>query len=338
MSTRTDLADIVQVENLTCELGGKKILHGVDLRIPAGRIHAILGANGAGKTTLVRVLSTILPPAGGKVIINGHDMATDPAGIRSSIALTGQYAAVDEELTGKENLVFFGQLAGLKKSEAKARAEELLDHFSLNDAGKRRVSNYSGGMRRRLDIACSLVVPPTLLFLDEPTTGLDPASRNDVWDMIENLAASGTAILLTTQYLNEADRLADRISILASGKLIAEGTPSELKKQYGSSYCDISFRTAEQAQQFSEQLARTDNGIDDATVIDGSTVHFEAPRGHRDLVDALLLWHGSQDDIIDAGLTPPSLDEVYLALADEGDVAHQEERAARKAAEEGPTQ
>lgn len=301
---------IVEVSDLRCQLGGKDILKGVSLTINRGQILAVLGANGAGKTTLVRVLSTLIPATEGSVRINGH---TDPVGIRSSIALTGQYAAVDEELTGRENLVFFGRLAGLPKSEAHRRADELLSQFELVDAANRPVSAYSGGMRRRLDIACSLTVTPPLLFLDEPTTGLDPASRLSVWAMIRDLAACGTSILLTTQYLEEADRLSDRIAILAAGRIIAEGSPAELKARYGRAFCDITMSGQERAEHLASLLP--------GSRLEGSTVRIEAPRGHRDLVAALGCWDGADEDIIDAGLTPPTLDDVYLALADRGDVA-----------------
>ena len=212
----SDLA--LDVRDLHCHLGSgknkKEILKGITLSIPRGKVLAVLGANGAGKTTLINALSTLIPISGGSATINGHDVTSDPAGVRASISLTGQYAAVDNMLTGHENLTFFGTLAGLSTRKAKARATELLTRFGLERAADSRVADYSGGMRRRLDIASSLTVQPPLLFLDEPTTGLDPASRNDVWDMVHHLQADGTSILLTTQYLDEADHLADRIVVL----------------------------------------------------------------------------------------------------------------------------
>lgn len=305
---------IVEVEELRCQLGGKDVLKGVSLSIERGDILAVLGANGAGKTTLVRVLSTLVPITSGSVRIAG---SSEPAHIRSSISLTGQYSAVDEELTGRENLVFFGRLAGLSRKEAEARAAELLTQFDVEAAGDRVVRTYSGGMRRRLDIACSLTVIPPLLFLDEPTTGLDPASRRSVWNLIEELATSGTSILLTTQYLEEADRLADRIAILASGKVIAEGTPGELKARYGQAFCEITMRD--------EEAARTLAAAIDGARAEGITVRAEAPAGYRSLVAALGTWTGPEEEIIDAGLTSPTLDDVYLALADRGDVAAQAE-------------
>lgn len=314
----------LEVRDLHCELGSRSsrahILRGVNLNIEAGSIVAVLGANGAGKTTLVNVLSTLLPFTKGSVRIDGHDLATDPAGIRQSIALTGQYAAVDPILTGRENLRYFGLLSGLTRAEAAERAAELLSQFGLEGAADRRVSDYSGGMRRRLDIAVSLMVPPSLLFLDEPTTGLDPASRADVWAMIKDLSHSGTAILLTTQYLEEADALADRIAVLAEGVVIDEGTPQELKGRYGTPLCTITFREDADADTFRRTI--TAEGYELADEVQaGPAPRVIAPNGYRDMVHILSLWNGSEDAIIDAAMTPPSLDDVYMAVADSGDVA-----------------
>ncbi|WP_084210151.1 ATP-binding cassette domain-containing protein [Corynebacterium sphenisci] len=317
----TDRAPVLDVRGLRCELGrGEKraeILRGVDLTIPAGGIVAVLGANGAGKTTLINVLSTLLPASGGTAVVAGHDLAADPRGVRSSIALTGQYAAVDEELTGRENLVYFGRLAGLAKAEARARATALLERFDLVAAADSLVSEYSGGMRRRLDIAASLTVPPKLLFLDEPTTGLDPASRSSVWALIRDLAAAGTSILLTTQYLEEADHLADSVAVLAGGRVLDEGTPAELKERYGTAVLEVTLADDDAAARFAARLA--DSGL--AGRAEGPVVRAEAPRGYRSLVDALAAWDGAEGDVLDAGLTPPTLDDVFLALADSGDIA-----------------
>lgn len=322
----------LEVRNLHCELGKRSkrahILRGVNLTIEAGTILAVLGANGAGKTTLVNVLSTLLPYTEGSVRINGHDLATDPAGVRQSIALTGQYAAVDPMLTGKENLQYFGALSGLTTSEAAARATALLTQFGLEAAGDRRVSDYSGGMRRRLDIAVSLIVPPALLFLDEPTTGLDPASRNDVWAMIKELSSSGTAILLTTQYLEEADILADRIAVLAQGTVIDEGTPQELKGRYGTPLCTITFRDSSDADAFRRIVSEQGYELADGTE-EGPAPRVIAPNGYRDMVRILSLWKGAEEAIIDAAMTPPSLDDVYMAVADSGDVARKDETSGR---------
>lgn len=313
--------NVLEVTNLHCSLGSAKkrthVLRGVDLTIRSGTILGILGANGAGKTTLVNVLSTLIPFQEGTATVAGHDLRTDAPGVRESISLTGQYAAVDELLTGKENLVYFGQLARLTKKESADRADEMLNLFSLSGAADRPVSEYSGGMRRRLDIAVSLMVPPKLLFLDEPTTGLDPSSRNDVWEMIHQLGQTGTSVLLTTQYLEEADNLSDRIAVLAQGQLVAEGTPRELKTRYGNMFCDITLDTPENARAFDKLAA--DAGL--TTQIHDCMVRAEAPQGHRDLVRLLNLWTGNPDNIVDVSLTPPSLEDVYRALADSGDIA-----------------
>ncbi|MDN8624237.1 ATP-binding cassette domain-containing protein [Corynebacterium kroppenstedtii] len=319
-----DLA--LDVRDLRCHLGSgknkKEILKGITLSIPRGKVLAVLGANGAGKTTLINALSTLIPISGGSATINGHDVTSDPAGVRSSISLTGQYAAVDNMLTGHENLTFFGTLAGLSTREAKDRATELLRRFGLERAANSRVADYSGGMRRRLDIASSLTVQPPLLFLDEPTTGLDPASRNDVWDMVHHLQADGTSILLTTQYLDEADHLADRIVVLGGGRVLDEGTSAELKSRYGSSAVTVTFRDTPLAERFA--TIATDHGFTAAQ--ENTIVRLDAPDGHRSLVRALSLWDGSEDDITDAALIPPTLEDVYMAVADSGDVARTDAR------------
>ncbi len=312
---------VLDVRGLRCHLGkGRKraeILRGVDLAIPRGGIVAVLGANGAGKTTLVNVLATLVPASGGTVTVAGHDLADDPAGVRASIALTGQYAAVDEELTGRENLVFFGRLMGLARTAAQERAGALLDGFDLVNAADRLVSQYSGGMRRRLDIAASLMVPPALLFLDEPTTGLDPTARAGMWDMIRDLAADGTAILLTTQYLEEADELADRVAVLAEGRVLDEGTPAELKERYGRSVCVVTMSDPADASRFAETL--TARGLPARD--DGPVVRIDAPDGHRTLLAALGAWEGDDDAIADVALSAPTLDDVFFAIAGAGDVA-----------------
>jgi ABC-2 type transport system ATP-binding protein len=217
----------IEIVRLTKSYGDKPVLTGVDMSIPAGSILALLGSNGAGKTTLVNILSTLLKADGGSASIEGHDVATEPAKVREVISLTGQFAAVDEVLTGRENLVLVAQLR--RVPHPGRVAEDLLARFALTDAGGQRAANYSGGMRRRLDIAMSLIGDPPVLFLDEPTTGLDPQSRIEVWDTVRTLAGQGTTVLLTTQYLDEAEHLADRIAILHSGRIIADGTLAELK-------------------------------------------------------------------------------------------------------------
>jgi ABC-2 type transport system ATP-binding protein len=208
-----------------CWWGETRALNGIDLQVPAGTVYGLLGPNGAGKTTAVRVLATLLRPDGGRARVFGHDVVSEADAVRARVSLTGQYASVDEDLTGTENLVLLGRLLGLKKPAARQRAEALLAAFGLTEAGDRQVKKYSGGMRRRIDIAASILNTPDLLFLDEPTTGLDPRSRNQVWEIIRAVVAHGTTVLLTTQYLDEADQLAGRIAVIDHGRVIAEGTP-----------------------------------------------------------------------------------------------------------------
>ncbi|WP_276353192.1 ATP-binding cassette domain-containing protein [Cohnella caldifontis] len=229
----------IEIRGLRKAFGKQTVLSGIDLNVPAGTIFALLGPNGAGKTTLIHILSTLVAPDAGSVRIAGHDLVGGKDGVKRSISLTGQFAAVDEVLTGEENLRMMGRLSGLSASEAKARAEELLRRFDLTDAARKRVKTYSGGMRRRLDLAVSLVVRKPILFLDEPTTGMDTHSRRALWDMILGLAEEGVTVFLTTQYLEEADQLADRIAVIAGGKIVAQGTAKELKARIGEDVLEL---------------------------------------------------------------------------------------------------
>jgi ABC-2 type transport system ATP-binding protein len=239
------MAYTIDADGLMLSFGTLPVLTGLDLSVPAGSVFALLGPNGAGKTTTVRILSTLLRADGGRARVAGFDVAAEPAKVRSAISLTGQYAAVDEMLTGRENLLLMGRLRHLRRRAARRRAGELLDRFDLAVAADRRVATYSGGMRRRLDLAMSLVVEPAVLFLDEPTTGLDPRSRRDVWDAVSDLATAGVTVLLTTQYLEEADRLADSIAVLDGGRVIAEGTAEELKARVCSETIELFFADVE---------------------------------------------------------------------------------------------
>jgi ABC-2 type transport system ATP-binding protein len=231
----------IETEGLVKRFGKKTAVDGIDLAVPAGTVYGVLGPNGAGKTTTIRMLATLLRPDGGSARVLGHDVVTEADAVRGCVSLTGQFASVDDELTGRENLVLIGRLLGFARRRAEERAEELLDAFGLAEPADRLVKTYSGGMRRRLDIAASIVVTPELLFLDEPTTGLDPRSRNQVWEIVRVLVAAGTTVLLTTQHLDEADQLADRLAIIDRGKVIAEGTPGELKSLVGATTLDEVF-------------------------------------------------------------------------------------------------
>jgi oleandomycin transport system ATP-binding protein len=247
--------DAIRAEGLVKRFGGTTALAGVDLRVPAGTVLGLLGPNGAGKTTVVRVLATLLRPDAGRAGVLGHDVLSDAHRVRQQIGLTGQYASVDEQLTGTENLLLIGRLLGMSRHDARRRAGELLGHFGLADAGGRAAGTFSGGMRRRLDLAASLVGRPPVLFLDEPTTGLDPRARTELWDLIRQLVAEGTTVLLTTQYLDEADELADSIVVIDHGKVIATGTPEELKARLGARTLAVRPTDAERVPEVTDALA-----------------------------------------------------------------------------------
>src|SRR5688572_27310506 len=246
----------IEASGLMKSFGSVRAVDGVDLAVRSGSVYGVLGPNGAGKTTTIRMLATLLRPDAGSARVLGHDIVDDAGAVRGLVSLTGQLASVDEDLTGRENLILLGRLLGLTRTHAKTRAGELLEAFGLADAAARLVKHYSGGMRRRLDIAASLVVTPELLFLDEPTTGLDPRSRNQVWDIIRALAAGGTTILLCTQYLDEADQLADGIAVIDHGQVIAEGTPGQLKASVGSSALHVRLLDPDQRADAEGILAR----------------------------------------------------------------------------------
>ncbi|MBZ5740634.1 ABC transporter ATP-binding protein [Nocardioides mangrovi] len=231
----------IEVAGLTSSYGDQPVLRGLDLTVPAGTVYALLGPNGAGKTTMVRILSTLLGADGGTARVAGHDVRAEADAVRRSIGVTGQFSAIDELLTGRENLRLMADLAHLPRTEAAARATELLSRFGLEDAADRRAATYSGGMKRRLDLAMTLVARPRLIFLDEPTTGLDPRSRRDLWQVVRELLADGVTVFLTTQYLEEADQLADTVGLLDGGRLVAEGTPAELKALAGGETLDDVF-------------------------------------------------------------------------------------------------
>jgi len=285
---------------------------GVDLAVRTGTVYGLLGPNGAGKTTTVRMLATLIRPDGGTARVLGHDVLDEADAVRSRVSLTGQFASVDEDLTGRENLVLLGRLLGYSRAEARARADELLHAFGLAEAASRRVRTYSGGMRRRLDIGASIVITPDMLFLDEPTTGLDPHSRNQVWAIVRTLAARGTTVLLTTQYLDEADQLADRIAVIDQGKVIAEGTPGDLKASVGAGTLHLRVSTPD-ARPSAEQLLAQALNVEVRLASDPNAL--SAPVSDPGRVAHLLAELSRSGVPIAAfSLGQPSLDEAFLAL------------------------
>ncbi|RSN42446.1 MULTISPECIES: daunorubicin resistance protein DrrA family ABC transporter ATP-binding protein [Actinomadura] len=293
--------------------GATRALDGLDLRVPAGTVHGVLGPNGAGKTTCVRVLATLARPDAGRAAVAGHDVVRDPGRVRTRIGLVGQHAAVDEVLTGRQNLVMFGRLYHLGARWARRRADELLERFRLADAADRPAGQYSGGMRRRLDLAAGMILAPSVLFLDEPTTGLDPRSRIEVWDAVRSLADGGTTVLLTTQYLEEADRLADAISVIDRGRVIAEGAPDELKSRLGGDHLEVVLEDAGALAAAAAVVARIAGTEPE---VDADALRIGAPV--RDRVGALTGAVRALDEadvrVADIGVRRPTLDEVFLHL------------------------
>jgi ABC-2 type transport system ATP-binding protein len=309
MTPQTPLA--IEASGLVKSFGDVRAVGGVDLAVRTGSVYGVLGPNGAGKTTVIRMLATLLRPDAGSARVLGHDIVREADAVRGLVSLTGQLASVDEDLTGRENLVLLGRLLGLKRPAAKARAGELLEAFGLADAAGRLVKHYSGGMRRRLDIAASIVVTPQVMFLDEPTTGLDPRSRNQVWDIIRALAGGGTTILLCTQYLDEADRLADGIAVIDHGKVIAEGTPSQLKRSVGYGALHVRLLDPEQRPEAERILAQELGSVH--LEPDPATLSVPCPHAER-AAEAVAELARSGVRIGDFSLGQPSLDEVFLAL------------------------
>ncbi|MFE6593023.1 ATP-binding cassette domain-containing protein [Streptomyces sp. NPDC057781] len=306
----TDAA--ITVEGARKKYGSKDALDGLDLTVTRGTVHGVLGPNGAGKTTLVRILSTLLRPDAGRVEVAGHDVRTQAYAVRLRIGLLGQHAALDEELGGRQNLEMFGRLHHLGARRARARADELLARFDLTDTGRKPVGAYSGGMRRRLDLAASLITEPEVLFLDEPTTGLDPRGRAEVWDSVRSLVDGGTTVLLTTQYLEEADQLADRISVVDAGRVVADGTADELKAATGGDRVDVVLRDAGQLTAAAALLPLTGVRVDpDRRLLSAPvTDRMAALSG---VVRALEVAGLEAEDV---ALRRPTLDEVFLHLTD----------------------
>src|SRR5438067_531266 len=300
----------IEVRNLTKAYGKTQVLKGIDLQVERGTMLALLGLNSAGKTTTVRILSTLVGFDGGTALVDGHDVTTEADKVRAVIGLTGQSTAVDELLTGRENLEMMGQLYQLTAASARRRAQELLEEFDLVEAADRPVKTYSGGMRRRLDLAVSLIATPPVLFLDEPTTGLDPRSRLAMWEIIKNLLASGTTILLTTQYLDEADQLADRIVVIDCGKVIAEGTPSALKSTVGNDRLELTFFDGAS---FSHAIAALGGDVidSDARALSATVVIKDTNSDVRRALDVLA---ESRIAVQSLAVHKPTLDDVFLSL------------------------
>ena len=313
----------IRVEGLTKSFKDVRALAGIDLEVPRGTVLGLLGPNGAGKTTAVRILATLLPPDSGTARVAGLDVVADAAALRSRIGLAGQYAAVDENLTGRENLEMVGRLYHMGGGPARERAAELLERFSLTDAADRLSKTYSGGMSRRLDLAAALVARPPVIFLDEPTTGLDPRSRLQLWETIEDRVAAGTTVLLTTQYLDEADRLADKIAVIDHGLVIAEGTSDELKSRVGGERLELTL----------EEGARTDAAIDalapitrDRPTCEGGILALPLQRDRGGIAEAVRRLDGAGVGIEDIVVRRPTLDDVFLTLTGHAAEPQDEER------------
>lgn len=299
----------ISIKDLKKSFGNVRVLKGINLEVERGTMLALLGPNGAGKTTTIRILSTLLTPDGGAAFVNGFDVAGEPRKVRENIGLTGQYAAVDEYLTGRENLEMMGRLYHLKYSDAMRRAQELLEQFDLVPAGNRKVKTYSGGMRRRLDLGLSLIATPPILFLDEPTTGLDPRSRLAMWDIIQKLVEAEVTILLTTQYLEEADRLADKIAVLDDGKIIAQGTSEELKSRVGKDHLELILKSREDLEKASRALS--------GKTIQASEVEkkISISIGEvSEIKEILSLLENAGAHIESLTLQKPTLDDVFINL------------------------
>ena len=302
----------IEAEGLVKSFGETRAVDGLDLTVRRGAVYGVLGPNGAGKTTTIRILATLLRPDAGAARVLGHDVVTEGDEVRGLVSLTGQLASVDEDLTGRENLILLGRLLGFPRARAKTRAAELLEAFGLGDAATKQVKNYSGGMRRRIDIAASLVVTPQLMFLDEPTTGLDPRSRNQVWEIIRTLAAQGTTVLLTTQYLDEADQLAGRIAVVDHGRVIAEGTPAELKASVGTGAVHVRLMRPDCRERARELLA---TALAAPVHLEADPAALSARVSEPERVPAAMTELERADiPVAEFALGQPSLDEVFLAL------------------------
>ncbi|MFI5780380.1 ATP-binding cassette domain-containing protein [Nocardia sp. NPDC051570] len=308
----------IEADGLVKVFGEQRAVDGVSLTVPQGAVYGVLGPNGAGKTTTIRMLATLLRPDGGSARIFGHDVMAEPTAVRKLIGVTGQYASVDEKLSATENLIIFSRLLGLSRADARRRADDLLEEFGLTEAANKALENFSGGMRRRLDLAASLIATPPLLFLDEPTTGLDPRTRAQMWETIRRLVREGATVLLTTQYLDEADQLADRIAVIDHGRVIADGTSDELKSSVGVSALQITLADPSHIEQartiIGEFLSRTSGKFVEATITPEAG-RITAPLDDPGVTADLLIRLRDNDIRIDEiTVSKPSLDEVFFAL------------------------
>jgi ABC-2 type transport system ATP-binding protein len=319
----------IETRALAKSFGKTRALDGIDLTVREGSVYGLLGPNGAGKTTTIRILATLLKPDGGHATVAGLDVVREPDAVRRKVGLTGQYASVDEDLTGIENLILVGRLLGLPWSAARRRGGELLDAFGLSEAAGRQVRTYSGGMRRRIDIAASLITVPEILFLDEPTTGLDPRGRNQVWDLVRRIAGEGTTVLLTTQYLDEADRLAERMAVIDHGRVIAEGTSRELKASVGANAVHVRLADANQGDAARAAITRVlGNGVMPGTDAQVIAARLTSTAQAADVLAALTQ---ADVEVAEFSVGTPSLDEVFLALtgkpSEQGDTDSQQPTA-----------
>ncbi|NDO91337.1 ATP-binding cassette domain-containing protein [Cellulosimicrobium composti] len=306
---------MISATDLRKTYGKKQALDGFTLSVDEGTVCGMLGPNGAGKTTAVRILATLLKADSGKASIAGHDLTTGSDRVRAAIGFTGQFSAVDEILTGRQNLDMFARLYHLDRRQARQRTDELLDRFALHDAADRPAGGYSGGMRRRLDLAVSLILAPRVLFLDEPTTGLDPRTRAEVWTDIRELVSAGTTVLLTTQYLDEADHLADQIAVIDSGTIIARGTPRELKESVGGDRIELALRDEKQTKA-AARIVATSTGTDPGIDLHRRRVSAPAPERFHNLSTTMRQLHEAGIDPEDIALRQPTLDDVFLKLTD----------------------
>ncbi|WP_019910262.1 daunorubicin resistance protein DrrA family ABC transporter ATP-binding protein [Paenibacillus sp. HW567] len=325
----------IEARGLVKDFGDNRAVDGVDLQVATGSIYGVLGPNGAGKTTAVRMLATLLKPDAGYARIFGHDVVKEPQIVRQLIGVTGQYASVDESLSATENLVIFSRLLGLGRAEAYRKAADLLEEFGLSEAAKRPLKKFSGGMRRRLDLAASLIAQPPLIFLDEPTTGLDPRTRNQMWDTIRRLIKAGSTVLLTTQYLEEADQLADRIAVIDHGRVVAEGTVDELKSSVGTSSLQLRVQNPlqmELARQTVEQVLGVKSSIS------AEAAKITAPMGNADRVtDLLIALREVGVSLAELSVQKPTLDEVFLSITGHGATEQSASSSAQSIQMEGQT-